>query len=228
MAEMIVAATEEVRGLDRRAIEEYGMPGVILMENAGAGAARIALEMLGREGGRVLILCGRGNNGGDGYVIGRHLHNSGVEVEFWLATTVEKVDPTSDAGINLRIIQKMGLPVREITDTASVPDIAAGGYALLVDALLGTGLSGEVREPMRTLIERINASGVPVLAVDCPSGLDTDGGRVLGVAVKATRTATFAAAKKGFFVNNGPERVGKFDVVDIGIPRELLTALRKE
>jgi NAD(P)H-hydrate epimerase len=222
MSDAIVLTTEQVRALDKRAIEEYGMPGVILMENAGRGAAEIALTMLPRKTPRVLILCGRGNNGGDGFVIGRHLHNHGVGVEFRLATSADKIDPASDAGVNLGIVQKMGLPLREIIDASQVQPIEKGRYDLLIDALLGTGLSGEVREPTRSLIGAINNSGIPVLAVDTPSGLNTDTGEILGVAVRATCTVTFAAAKRGFFQGNARDYVGALHVVDIGIPLELL------
>jgi NAD(P)H-hydrate epimerase len=228
MGEDITLTTEQVRRLDRIAIEEYGIPGAVLMENAGRGAADIALQMLGRKRGRVLVLCGRGNNGGDGFVIARHLHNRGIAVALWLAARADEVKPESDAGINLRIVQKMKLPLIEGSDAARAKPIAGSRYDLLVDALLGTGLSGEVREPMRTLIQQMNASGIPVLAVDTPSGLDTETGRVLGVAVRARRTATFAAAKRGFFLGEGPAHVGKLHVVDIGVPRELLLRVREQ
>ena len=223
--------TEQVRNLDRLAIEKYGMPGLILMENAGRNAAEIALTMLpaeSRRGGRrrALILCGHGNNGGDGFVIGRHLHNKGVAVDFWLAASADKVDLASDAGVNLQIVRKMGLPIREITHASQVPAISREQYHLLIDALLGTGLSGEVREPARSLIGAINASGVPVLAVDTPSGLNTDTGEILGAAVRATRTVTFAAAKRGFFQRDAPNCVGTLHVADIGIPRELRSLLQ--
>jgi len=222
-----VLTTEQVRRLDRIAIEEYGVPGVVLMENAGRGAAETALEMLDGGAGPVLVLCGRGNNGGDGFVVARHLHNHRVRVEILLACPLGRVDPAGDAGVNLAIVRRMGLPLREITDPAAARDISLAGYVLLVDALLGTGLSGAVREPARGLIGAVNASGVPCLAIDTPSGLHTDTGEVLGVAVKASRTVTFAAAKRGFFVGRGPEHVGRLEVVDIGSPREILNRVSK-
>ena len=225
---MIVASTQQVRDLDRRAIEEYGVPGLILMENAGRGAAERAWTMLGGQSARhVLILCGRGNNGGDGFVIGRHLHNKGVVVEFWFAARMDAADPKGDAGVNLGIARRMGLPITEMPSAEDVPagGIPAGRYDLLIDALLGTGLSGEVRQPYRALIEAINASGRPVLAVDTPSGLDGDTGRRLGVAVRATATVTFAAAKQGFFLGEGPAHVGELFCADIGCPKELVEQL---
>jgi NAD(P)H-hydrate epimerase len=218
---------EQVREMDRRAIEEYGMPGIVLMENAGRGAAMAAAAMLGDPAGkRIAVFCGKGNNGGDGFVVARHLFNAGVEVETCLAGRMAEVPPESDAGVNMYVARRMNIPLYEVPDTAAAAALRLTGFDLLVDALLGTGLSGEVREPSQSLIERLNASGRPVLAIDIPSGLCADSGRVLGVAVKAARTATFAAAKRGFFLGDGPARVGQLDVVDIGAPRQLLNGLR--
>ena len=215
---------DEVRSLDARAIEDYGIPGVVLMENAGRGAADIALAMLaGIDAPRVAILCGKGNNGGDGFVMARHLHNRGIPVEtFYTGHAGEAGE--GDAAVNMRIVLKMGLPFEEIV---SPEQMAALGkrlqdYDLIVDALLGTGLTGEVREPLRSLILAINASKRPVLAVDIPSGLDADEGRPLAAAVKAARTATFAATKLGFTKPEGVQYCGKVTVIDIGAPRCLL------
>jgi NAD(P)H-hydrate epimerase len=216
---------EQARELDRRAMEEYGIPGVILMENAGRGAAEIAAAMLGDPPGRrVVIFCGKGNNGGDGFVVGRHLHNRGAKVEFIAACRPEEIDPWSDAGLNLQIARKMGLHVH----VASAEDgrfEAAGlerGADLIVDALLGTGLTGDVRDPYLSLIRLINAADRPVLAIDIPSGLDADTGRVLRAAVRATRTATFVLPKAGFELAEGPAHTGLVTIVEIGVPKELV------
>ncbi len=212
----------EVRELDRRAIEEYGIPGVVLMENAGRAVAEEALKMLPtHDTKRVAILCGKGNNGGDGFVAARHLHNHGVEVKVFLLCKAGEVALSPDAYTHLKIVQKMGLPIKEVLTgieaRAILPELK--GFDLLIDALLGTGLTGEVREPYKTLVQGINATGVPVLSVDIPSGLDCDGGRVLGAAVKATRTVTFILPKVGFFKDQGPAHVGELVVADIGTPR---------
>jgi NAD(P)H-hydrate epimerase len=216
---------EQMRELDRRAVEDYGVPGVVLMENAGRGAAQIALEMLGDPIARLaVIFCGKGNNGGDGFVIARHLHNTGVGVRLIVAFDPARVDPHSDAGVNLRIADRMGLTLIRAEDPEGL--LLAAGLAreadLIVDALLGTGLSGEVREPYLALIRLINAEDKPVLAVDIPSGLDANTGCVLRAAVRATRTATFAGPKLGFTLADAPAHTGQVDVVDIGVPRELL------
>jgi len=211
----------EMRELDRRAIEEYGIPGIVLMENAGRSAASEVLKMLRRKGGRVVIFAGKGNNGGDGFVVARHLHNNGVSVVVYFVGECETARKgEGDAAKNLDIILKMGLDVREIKDVGDIP--RRPNADVIVDALLGTGLSGEVREPFRTIIHRINRWGIPVLAVDTPSGLCCDTGRVLGVAVRADRTVTFACPKKGFFIGEGRRHVGRLVIADISIPRELI------
>ena len=223
---MIRACTrEQVRELDRRATEDYGMPGVILMENAGRGAADAAAEMLVHPKGKsVVVFCGKGNNGGDGYVVARHLHNRGAKVHVLLSCRPEEIYPEGDAGINLEIIRKMGLPMQS-ADAEKGLALAASlsRYAdLLVDALLGTGLSGEVREPYISLIRLINAADKPVLSIDIPSGLDANTGAILRAAVRATVTATFVLPKVGFELGEGPATVGAVTVVDIGVPRELV------
>lgn len=212
---------DAVRELDRRAIQDYGVPGVVLMENAGRGAAELARQMLGNSRGPVVILAGRGNNGGDGYVVARHLANSGIVTRTFLLSPVQKI--TGDARVNLDIIIRMGLPVTAVhleRDSGLLAD-ALNEAVLVVDALLGTGARGEVREPFRRAIELINESGKPVLAVDLPSGLDADTGEVRGVAVKATATATFLCPKLGLTRNAGPELAGRVVVVDIGVSGEL-------
>jgi NAD(P)H-hydrate epimerase len=207
---------DEIREIDRTAIEDYGMPGVILMENAGRGAADCASEMLGGSTGPALIVCGSGNNAGDGLVVARHLHNRGVRVTLALLAAPEKIG--GDARVNLDIIQRMKLDIRPVQPE----DLPLDEPALIVDALLGTGLSGEVREPYASAIKAMNAAGRPVLAIDIPSGLDADSGRVLGQCVRATRTATFALPKVGFTLDAGPDMTGRVTVVDIGVPRQLL------
>ena len=212
-----------MREADRRAIEEYGIPGVVLMENAGRGAAGVALEMLIEAGAQTaLVLAGRGNNGGDGYVIARHLANAGVEVRVRVLAALD--DITGDARVNLNVIRKMGLDVREMhlpdeRDTLAAELNAAG---LVVDAMLGTGTRGDIREPFLTAVKLVNDAARPVLAVDIPSGLNGDTGPGEGPAVVARRTVTFAAAKVGLLGPDARPFVGRLTVVDIGIPRELL------
>ena len=217
---------EQSRELDRIAINEYGIKGVILMENAGRACAREAAQMLAESGGdTVCIFCGPGNNGGDGFVIARHLANRGCDVKAFL---VGKIDDAlrkgGDAAVNLEIALNMDVPVLELGNDASLKTALrdAEGTDLIVDALLGTGTTGQVREPYAELIEGVNRLGLPVLAVDVPSGLDCDTGMPLGAAVRAARTVTFVAAKRGFAEPASRQYTGEVKVADISVPRKLL------
>jgi NAD(P)H-hydrate epimerase len=208
---------EQVRALDRRATDEFGVPGIVLMENAGRGAAEV-LRRLGIHG-RVVICCGKGNNGGDGFVIARHLALHEVSVRILLFCGPEEL--SGDAAINQRIAAKLNLPLEVYA--GPTPDLKAVGGALVaaewvVDALFGTGLSGAVRPPLDRVIEAINASPARVLAVDIPSGLDCDSGRPLGVTVRAEHTVTFAAQKVGFANPQARHWLGQVHLVDIGVP----------
>jgi NAD(P)H-hydrate epimerase len=217
---------EEMRELDRKAIEEYKIPGIVLMENAGRNVAEEVLKMIDNpQKAKVAILCGKGNNGGDGFVVARHLHNQGIPVIVFLIARVSDILKDGDAGINLQILLNMKIPLSEQTGIHAVKNLLQelNSFTLLIDALFGTGLSGEVREPFKTLIYHVNKLNKPIIAVDIPSGLDCDTGVVLGAALKAAKTVTFGAGKKGFYLNSGPSLTGKIVITDISIPRELLS-----
>ena len=216
---------EEMRELDRKAIEEYKIPGIVLMENAGRNVAEEVLKMLyNPQQTKVAILCGKGNNGGDGFVVARHLHNHSIHVDVFLIARVSDILKDGDTGTNLQILLNMKIPVNEILDIPGVNNILneLNGYHILADALFGTGLSGDVREPFKTLIHGVNNLNKPTISVDIPSGLDCNTGKILGAAIKATKTVTFAIAKKGFYLNDGPSYTGEVIVSDISIPRELI------
>jgi NAD(P)H-hydrate epimerase len=200
------------------------------MENAGAGAARIVRELAAREPDAypepILIVCGPGNNGGDGLVVARHLDAWGIRVEVIIATA-SSYPSESDAGRNLAILRRAGSPPILEPHSAGAPPTAeemrrllAGGT--IVDALFGTGLSREVRAPYREWIEAMESSGRTLVALDIPSGLDADSGEVLGAAVRAAHTITFAASKPGFSRALGPAHCGVVHLVDIGLPRRIL------
>ena len=209
---------EQVRNVDRIAIQDFGMQGTVLMENAGRNAAEL-LQSLGIQG-RVVICCGKGNNGGDGFVIARHLENAGIDVQVLLAVPPDSI--TGDAKINLQIIQKGGTPISVLPGdwAAEFSDID-----WIVDALLGTGTEGTIRDPYPTVIEAINGSGCKVLAVDLPSGMDCDTGLPLGHCVQAIHTATFVASKPGFSLPAARRLTGEVHVLDIGVPRLLFTKI---
>lgn len=224
-----VGTSDQVRELDRIAVEEYGIDGLILMENAGRQCALAAAEMLGgAEGKAVTVLCGKGNNGGDGFVVTRHLTNWGADVTVILLAAVQDVlAAANESSANLRIILNMDVPVLEAREPQDVERVLGGRPRtdLLVDGLLGTGLRGTVREPFRTAIGAINASRLPVLAIDVPSGLDCDTGEPLGTAVRADRTVTFACNKVGFTRPPARQYTGRVEVAEISIPRAELERL---
>jgi NAD(P)H-hydrate epimerase len=206
-----------MRELDRTTIEDYGIPGVVLMEAAGKGV----VDVITRErdlDGRVLILCGSGNNGGDGYVVARHLMARGYRVTVYLVSDRTKIG--GDALVNLKILDKMGADLQPLQTERDLEraESALVHASVIVDALLGTGLTSEVRGQYRKVLERANRCRGLKVAVDIPSGLDADNGRVLGVAFDAEHTVTFGLPKVGLVTHPGVERVGKLHVVDIGIP----------
>ncbi len=219
---------DQVRELDRRAIEEYGIPGPVLIENAGRGAAELVIA-LGVHG-PVLICCGKGNNGGDGLVMARHLDRHGIPTRVLLFARPEEL--SADAATNLHILQRARfswltiVDSRDAEESRGLPPPLAGNLRScewVVDALFGTGLSGPVRAPLDAVISAINASACRVFAVDIPSGLDCDTGKPLGAAIRAHHTATFVAEKQGFVSADAKPCTGRVHVVDIGVPRELLT-----
>jgi NAD(P)H-hydrate epimerase len=214
---MIYLTRAQVREVDRRAIEDYHIPGIVLMENAARAAAAQALRMLRRSGRRALIICGGGNNGGDGLAIARHLHNHGITVSIKL--TIDPQTYAGDALVNWRIVQAMSLAVAP----ADPPAIAAAQADLIVDAIFGTGLAQPPRPPFDQLAEAVNQSRRQVLAIDLPSGLDADSGRPLGPAcIRAHRTITLVARKAGFASRASRAYTGRVMVGDIGCPPEIL------
>jgi NAD(P)H-hydrate epimerase len=212
------------REFDRWAIEELGMPSAALMENAGRAVADVALAELARLGarpGRVVVLCGAGNNGGDGYVVARHLLLAGVVPEIWSSAAPESMGP--EAALQRRVVEGLGLSVGRIDDEASCEAAARAwdGADLLVDALLGTGFRGEVRAPLAGLILRANRARIARrLAVDLPSGLDCDLGTPARATLRADVTVTFVARKQGFDAPGAAQWTGQVLVASIGVPRD--------
>ena len=219
---MRAVTAEEMAEMDRTAIEVVGIPGIVLMENAGRGATEIMHRYFPELGSkRVAVLAGGGNNGGDGFVISRHLWQQRVEVSVYCLKKRESYQ--GDAKINLEIIEKLGVPVEEYTDNGSLTALKEELMKadLLVDAILGTGLKAPVRGFYREVIDMVNQLGGPVLAVDLPSGLSASSGLPLGTCIQATATATFGLPKVGQLVTPGCTFVGHLEVVDIGLPRSV-------
>ncbi|HEV7734934.1 MAG TPA: NAD(P)H-hydrate dehydratase [Candidatus Binatia bacterium] len=219
---MIVVTAAEMRALDRWTIE-HGTPGPTLMERAGAGATAILRAWKPRLRAPVVVVCGKGNNGGDGFVVARHLRRARVPVEVFLVGRTDAV-----GGDAATMLQRWRGKVQTIETAAQVDGLARrfSRAGVIVDALLGTGLNAPVTGLMATIIAAIAAAGRPVLAIDLPSGLSADTGRPLGIAVRADVTATFAFAKVGQVVPPGSTWCGRLEVVDIGIPPAAVEAVR--
>jgi NAD(P)H-hydrate epimerase len=216
---MKLVTSSQMRNIDKKTIQGIGIPGLELMEKAGNGTAQVAKRMLGEPDDKaVAIFCGRGNNGGDGFVVGRYLAQWGAQVQFFL--TAKRSDLKGDAKTNLEKAVDLDLPIMEILKEKDIPSQIKAD--LIVDALFGTGFTGEITGYMSDIIERINSSGLPVLSVDIPSGLHADTGQYAGPCVRAHRTATMALPKIGHFVFPGKAKSGKVSVVDIGVPQHVV------
>lgn len=212
-----VVTAQEMAALDAQTIQYMNIPGLILMENAGRGIAEVALQMLGTASGKtVAIFCGAGNNGGDGYVVARHLLNHGAHVRTFVLAAPEKIG--GDALTNLKALQGMGhqpLFIKSLPDKLEIPD-------LVVDAILGTGVKGMLHGLYAEIVEHINSLQTNVLAVDIPTGVNADTGQVDGPAVKATRTATMALLKRGLLFSPGREHTGQLHIIDISMPPQVV------
>jgi NAD(P)H-hydrate epimerase len=217
----VILSRVQIRRVDDLAINHYGIPGPVLMENAGRNASALIRESYGPVGGAV-VFCGPGNNGGDGCVIARHLHNAGWTVR--VMVTGGEAQMSDDLRTNFRIIKAMGLEPQTATDKESQLAFARSIEPddVVIDALLGTGFQGEVRSPTAELIDAINAAAKrAVVAVDIPSGLDCDSGTPSNATIRADLTVTFVAKKTGLVAGTAGPYVGRLEVADIGAPGTL-------
>ena len=217
--------------MDRAAIDVLGIPGVILMENAGRNCADAIEEFLGFSSGQagrnVAIVAGPGNNGGDGYVIARHLAMRGFRVVTFIICPAEKI--SGDAAVNLRAITALQHDIRFLTsEQLGGLSVSLGEFDVVVDAVGGTGIRGALRGDAALAVEQINLAGRRVVAVDIPTGLDCDTGAADGPVVRAELTVTFVAAKRGFDQVRAGEYTGKVVVADIGIPADLVRSISAE
>ena len=202
---MKAVGAETMRAIDEYAIDEYGIPGIVLMENAALG---ILEEMQAYRDKRILVLCGKGNNGGDGYALARHLYHRGYDVMVACEGAT-----SADAMVNYEAAWNCGVPFTGF-------EIDFKEYDILVDALLGTGISGEVTGQIKEVIDRINSAGKRVISIDIPSGMDALRGDYLGQSVRADQTITLALPKPGLYCS--PNQTGEIIVKDISIPDELI------
>jgi NAD(P)H-hydrate epimerase len=214
---------QQVRSIDGRAIDEYGMTGLVLMENAGRGCVDVLCRLGCR--GPVAIACGKGNNAGDGFVIARHLDLRGIAVKCLLLGAPAEL--RGDAAANYAVASKAGIPLVDLSGPwdARRFETELVGAEWIVDALLGTGAAGAPRAPWDDAIRRINASSAKKLAVDLPSGLDCDTDVPAQPTFRADHTCTFVARKIGFDNPAAAEYLGVVHVLDIGAPRRLVEAV---
>lgn len=226
---MFVAGRKEMQLIDQYAIEEMGLPGAVLMENAGAKVAEEISSHFADKKTNIIILAGSGNNGGDGFVAARRLFDMGYDPCLWVLVDPSRIK--GDARIHYDVLIKRGIPIfywdgHSICGLQNMLERAD----VIVDGLLGTGAQGPVREPFDKVISLINEhfGDKWILAIDIPSGVNSDNGRVEGVAVKATKTITFVSPKKGFFLNEGPAYIGEWQTADISIPPLIAETLELE
>jgi len=223
-----LVTAEEMREIDRTAIKTYNIPGLLLMENAGRAVCEAVGDLLGTlKGKAVFVLAGKGNNGGDGFVAARHLLNRGAHVRVMLATEPDEV--TGDARVNLDIWLRLGQKIYFLGDRNALQVLQLGLMQAdaVVDALYGTGFRGAIRDRLARVVETVNQSGRPVVAVDIPSGVEADTGKVHGPAIRAARTVTFGLPKLGLILEPGASYAGEVTVADISLPRVLLDGGRR-
>ncbi|MCP5020326.1 MAG: NAD(P)H-hydrate epimerase [bacterium] len=209
----------ELRKIDETASQELGLPGLVLMENAGLRATDLARTMLPTGSPSAVILCGAGNNGGDGYVIARQLHLLGIRVKILWSAAPSIL--AGDALINAHVARNLGIPMESLLDRRPLPECH-----LVIDALLGTGFEGPLREPLADAMlwiqQACQQQGASILAVDVPSGLDANTGRAATQTIQADETVAFVAQKTGFQTPTSSLYTGKVHVVSIGVPASFI------
>jgi NAD(P)H-hydrate epimerase len=220
---MKAVTAEQMQELDRKAIETYRIPGIVLMENAGRGATEAIFNAFPDiRKMNVAIIAGKGNNGGDGFVIARYLLNKGVSVKVFLLAGPKA--PRGDAEINLQIFTRMKGEIISVPSSKDFQKMKKDleKFDLLIDSIFGTGLDAEVRGYYREVINHLNTLQKPIVAIDIPSGVDANTGKPLGTAIRASLTITFGLPKVGLLISPGLDYVGELKVIGIGFPKSLI------
>lgn len=215
---------EQIQRLDQLAIETIGIPSLVLMENAGRAVSHEVLRSLKKQKqSLVTVVCGMGNNAGDGFVCARHLLNNGITTKVFLIGKKEQLK--SDAFLNCQILERLNYPMDSIDGATEsfCKDITKS--QIVVDAIFGVGLNRDIQEPFKSIIKVLNNRAKRIISIDIPSGLDGTTGKVYGICIKAACTVTFSFTKAGFSKREGPSYVGKVVIADIGIPRWLLNRI---
>jgi hydroxyethylthiazole kinase-like uncharacterized protein yjeF len=218
-----LANSQEMREIDYQAINDFGIPSLVLMENAGIRTVEVIKELLPEgKGKKVIVLAGKGNNGGDGLVIARHLINSGIKVETFLMAFPEEISP--DSLTNYRILERISTDIYQLQEEKDLEQLMLSLLSadLVVDAIYGNGFHGRMNDFESRVARMVNCRNLPVVAVDVPSGIEADTGKVNGEAIKATHTVSFALPKVGLVLEPGRDFTGILKVVDISIPEVLL------
>ncbi|QHS22443.1 bifunctional ADP-dependent NAD(P)H-hydrate dehydratase/NAD(P)H-hydrate epimerase [Virgibacillus sp. MSP4-1] len=216
---MYAAGQKDMQMIDQFTIEQLGLPGPVLMENAGFRVAEEVMKHLSHKQSKVIVLAGSGNNGGDGFVVARRLYDSGINVQLCLMVNPDRIK--GDARVHFDVYINRELPFVDFSEKSPENlSLLLEGADVIVDAILGTGVQGPVRKPIDEMIATVNqySEEKMILAVDIPSGIGSDNGRAESTAVKATKTITFVFPKKGFFLNQGPAYIGEWEAVDISVP----------
>ena len=222
---MKILNASQTKNIDQRATREYGIPGIVLMENAGLQVVDyLESEFEDLEERNILVLCGKGNNGGDGMVVAKHLHNRGYDLRLLLFG--RKSDTKDEPLVNLRILEKSGVEVQEIADIRAWHDFLPelGNFEMIVDALIGIGVQGGVRGFLEEVMRDVNNANATRISVDVPSGLSADTNEIPGICIKADATVTFGCPKLPHIFLPAEEKVGEVYIADIGIPEEAVEA----
>ena len=224
---MLVAGQKEMQQMDQYTIDKLGLPGVVLMENAGARVVEEIVASASTVTPRVVVLAGGGNNGGDGFVIARRLYDLGF-FNLLLCLVVPPERIKGDAKVHFDVYRNRQLPILYLHESSlEEVGLEINQADVVVDALLGTGVSGPVREPFGSVISMVNkhAGKKVIISVDIPSGVNSDSGKVEGTAIKASKTITFVFPKRGFFLQDGPKFLGEWKAVDISVPPSIVENL---
>ena len=219
---MKVVTAEEMREIDRKTIADFGVPGSVLMERAGLSVAARIRQLYGKK--KIMVVCGSGNNGGDGMVVARNLYNEGWDVRVFLTSGADELK--GDALLQYKTAVRSGVSVTPVEELISRQSGYFRSHTLLVDAILGTGISKPVTGKLLKVITAINTSRIPVISIDIPSGISSDNGQVMGDAVKADYTVTFGLPKRGHFLYPGAASCGELFIEDIGFPAELVNSAK--
>lgn len=213
--------------IDKLAIDEFGLPGIVLMENAGLGISQYLLSLKPTD--MITICCGKGNNGGDGYVIARYLDNFNIPVQVFIFANENEIK--GDAKIHYNVIKKMGLKIEHLEKSSINHKILLNKLndsEWIVDGLFGTGLTGKLELHYSDIINTINRTNAKILAIDIPSGLDCDTGNSLGNTIKAAYTCTLISMKIGFLNDNAKEYLSEVKVIELGIPRQIIRTVKAQ